>query len=177
MITQQTPWGVLGLCKFSKRLCVYICVCLFACVCVCVCMYLKISTDFLCSAPEIAASPADELELALFCFFFGGGGGAAVWAADKQVSHIFPWLWERILQGPAAACSATGLKGGTLISSRHSSLCREGAGWCNAVCAAPESTYQMLCGGSRQRNQCDKNTYIMVLWGIVIFNILEAWLL
>lgn len=60
-------------------------------VSMCVCVYLKPSTDFLGSAPEIEASPVDEP--ALSSVFW------VMWAADKQHRTYFPDCEEeRILQ-------------------------------------------------------------------------------
>lgn len=48
---------------------------------------------------------------------------------------------------------------GPLISSCIGSLCREAAGWCNAVCAAALCSYQMHCTEERVRNQCNIHFY------------------
>lgn len=92
MITQQTPWGVLGDLQVSK------CLCLSVCLYLCVSVYLKPSTDFLCSAPEIEASPVDEPEPS--SRFFG-----LCELQTNSVSHISQTVGEDPL-GPAAVCSA-----------------------------------------------------------------------
>lgn len=133
--------GCLGICKFPS-VCVYLC--LFVCERAC----LKASTFFfLCYAPEIETSPVDEPELSsVFFFFFFRLCG---W---DSILHISLTVVEDAL-GPAAVCSATGITSRALISSHRGSLCREGAGWCNAVSAAAVRTDQMLYGSERLRNQ------------------------
>lgn len=135
--------------QVSKCLCIY----LFVCACI-----FKPSADFLCSAPEIEASPVDEPELSPAFW--------VVWAADKQRPTYFPDCGR----GSFRSCSSLLCywdNKGALISSCHGSLCREGAGWCNAARAAPAHTYLMRYG--RERLQSNNNTTTMILWGIIIF--------
>lgn len=133
--------GVFGDLQVSK------CLCIFVSVCVRACMFKSVYFFFLCYAPEIETSPVDEPELSsvFFSFFVRLCG----W---DSILHISLTVVEDAL-GPAAVCSATGITSRALISSRRGSLCREGAGWCNAVSAAAVRTDQMLYGSERLGNQ------------------------
>lgn len=133
--------GCLGICKFPS-VCVYLC--LFVCKRAC----LKASTFFsmLCTWNRDFTGGWTWAKLCfLFLFFFRLCG----W---DSILHISLMVVEDAL-GPAAVCSATGITSRALISSRRGSLCREGAGWCNAVSAAAVRTDQMLYGSERLRNQ------------------------
>lgn len=132
VITRQTPWGI---CKFPD-------VCIFVC-------YFGL---FYVSADTFVSKAC--LWFSLQCTWNRGFTCRWTWvrscsggcAGSRQTqSHIVSLTVEEELSGPAGVCSATRLTGGggggALISSCHGSLCREEAGWCNAVCAAPESTH------------------------------------
>lgn len=143
----------------SKCLCMSMPICL--CVCVCEHVFKAFHTLFLCSAPEIEASPADEPELS--------SGFWVVWAADKQRLTYFPDCGRRSLRSCSSLLCYWDNKG-ALISYCCGSLCREGMGWCNAVCAALAHAYWMHYGRKRPRNQCNKSTSVMILRGIVILS-------
>lgn len=150
-----TGWFLGGFASF--RVSVYT-ICLYASV------FKAPPTDFLCSAPEIEASPVNEPEPS--SHFLG-----CVGRQTKQPSRIFfPWLWS----GSFRSCSSLLCywdNKGALISSHGGSLCREGVRWCNAVrAAAPARTYLMRYGREEGlREQCNNNTSAMILWGVIIF--------
>lgn len=93
-----TGWFLGGFASF--RVSVYT-ICLYASV------FKAPPTDFLCSAPEIEASPVNEPEPS--SHFLGRVG-----RQTKQPPRIFfPWLWSgEDPLGPAAVCSATGITRG-----------------------------------------------------------------
>lgn len=88
----------------------------------------------------------------------------ATWAADKQYFTYISMTTKRTrsLRSCSSLCCYRDNKG-ALISSSCSSLCQEGAGWCNAVFAAPSDALWIKVA----RSQCN-NTSAMILWGISV---------
>lgn len=133
--------GVFGDLQVSK------CLCIFVSVCVRACMFKSVYFFFsmLCTWNRDFTCGWTWAKLCFLFFFFRLCG----W---DSILHISLTVVEDAL-GPAAVCSATGITSRALISSRRGSLCREGAGWCNAVSAAAVRTDQMLYGSERLGNQ------------------------